>query len=121
VRQLREHRALNVEDDHPHDAQGDGDGHQRDHLHSVQNGPRDDRLRRIEVITDREQRRRWLPEEKAKISAESRSVSLPTMWTIYKPARASAQCRAPAGVLHELVHSFVRRVNFMFLLRQATF
>lgn len=62
---------MDVEYDHQHGAQGDGDGHQHHHQHSTQGGVRDDRLRRIEVITGCERRRRWAPEEKAKITAES--------------------------------------------------
>jgi len=62
---------VNIEDDHQHGAHGDGDGHQHHHQHDAEGGRRVDRLRRIEVITGRERRRRWAPEEKARITAES--------------------------------------------------
>jgi transposase len=58
-------------DDQQHGARGDDDGHQHHHQQGAQGAVRDDRLRRIEVITRRERRRRWAPEEKARINAES--------------------------------------------------
>jgi transposase len=60
-----------VEYDHHDGAELAVDGHQHDHRHSGQGGIRDDRLRRIEVITGHERRRRWSAEEKAKITTES--------------------------------------------------
>jgi transposase len=62
---------LVFEYDHQDGAALAGDGHQHDHQHGAQGGQRDDRLRRIEVITGRERRRRWSAEEKAKITTES--------------------------------------------------
>jgi transposase len=61
---------VELEHDHQHDAQGNGDGDQHHHQHRAQGGERS-RLRRIEVITGQERRRRWSLEEKTKITAES--------------------------------------------------
>lgn len=62
---------MGFEDDHQHGALREVDGHQHDHQHRTQTAVRDDRLRRVEVIVGRERRRRWPPEEKARITAES--------------------------------------------------
>ncbi len=62
---------MGVEDDHQHGAQGDGEGRAHHHQHGAQGAVRDDRLRRVEVITGCERRRRWAPEEKTRITAES--------------------------------------------------
>lgn len=63
-------QVVELEHDHQHDAQGNGDGDQHHHQHRAQGGERS-RLRRIEVITGQERRRRWSLEEKARITAES--------------------------------------------------
>jgi hypothetical protein len=67
-------QVVELEHDHQHDAQGNGNSdqhhHQHHHQHRAQGSERS-RLRRIEVITGRERRRRWSLEEKAKITAES--------------------------------------------------
>jgi transposase len=62
---------LMVDDGHRDGAELADDGHQHAHQHGAQGGLRDDRLRRIEVITGRERRRRWSADEKAQITAES--------------------------------------------------
>jgi transposase len=64
-------QVVELEHDHQHDAQGHDDGHQHHHQHSARGDGRSGRLRRIEIITGQERRRRWSSEEKAKITAES--------------------------------------------------
>ncbi|OYV33313.1 MAG: hypothetical protein B7Z80_24400 [Rhodospirillales bacterium 20-64-7] len=54
----------------PHQAARAEEQDQHHHQHRAQGGERS-RLRRIEVITGQERRRRWSLEEKAKITAES--------------------------------------------------
>ena len=62
---------LMVDDGHRDGADLADDSHQRAHQHDAHGGLRDDRLRRIEVITGHERRRRWSADEKAQITAES--------------------------------------------------
>src|SRR5579863_6862035 len=60
-----------IDDDRQASAGVATDGHQHHHQHGAQGTGREDRLRRIEVITGKERRRRWSAEEKSKITAES--------------------------------------------------
>ncbi len=62
---------VELEHDHQHDAEGNADGSQHRHQHGVRGDGRGAPLRRIEVITGAERRRRWSADEKAKITAES--------------------------------------------------
>ena len=87
---------MDVEHDHQHDAQGIEEGHQHHHQHGAQGGERS-RLRRIEVITGEERRRRWSSEEKAKITAES-----------LEPGAKVAAVARRHGVSLGLLHSWRR-------------
>jgi transposase len=88
---------VDVEHDHQHGAQGNGEGDQHHHQHHAQGDGRGDRLRRIEVITGQERRRRWSPEEKAKITAES-----------LEPGMKVAAVARRHGVSQGLLHSWRR-------------
>jgi transposase len=88
---------VDVKHDHQHGAQGNGEGDQHHHQHHAQGDGRGDRLRRIEVITGQERRRRWSPEEKAKIMAES-----------LEPGMKVAAVARRHGVSRGLLHSWRR-------------
>jgi hypothetical protein len=64
-----------LDDDHQHDAQDNWKGAQHRHQHDAQDGQalggERGGIRRIELITGRERRRRWSREEKARITALS--------------------------------------------------
>jgi len=87
---------VELEHEHQHDAEGNDDGHQHHHQHGAQGGEWS-RLRRIEVITGQERRRRWSAEEKAKITAES-----------LEPGTKVAAVARRHGVSLGLLHSWRR-------------
>ena len=62
---------MELKHDHQHGADGRDDGDQHRHQHGAQGSGRRAQLRRIEVITGTERRRRWSEDEKATITAES--------------------------------------------------
>jgi transposase len=90
---------VELEHDHQHDAQGNGDGDQHHHQHRAEGGERS-RLRRIEVITGQERRRRWSPAEKAQITTES-----------LEPGAKVAAVARRHGVSLGLLHSWRRGVR----------
>ena len=88
---------MELKHDHQHCAGGNDDGDQRRHQHGAQGGVRGPQLRRIEVITGTERRRRWSAEEKAKITAES-----------LEPGAKVAAVARRHGVSLGLLHSWRR-------------
>ena len=70
------------------------------HQHSAQGGSGSDRYRRIEIITGSERRRRWPPEDKARITAES-----------FAPGVSVSEVARRHGVSLGLLHYWRRRAR----------
>jgi transposase len=87
-----------LDDDHQHGAQQDWRGDRHHHQHGAQGG-QDDRggIRRIEVITGRERRRRWSREDKARITALS-----------FEPGANVSEVARRNGVSVGLLHTWRR-------------
>jgi transposase len=84
---------VELKHDHQDGADGNDDGDQHHHQHDAQGGERRPQLRRIEVITGVERRRRWSAEEKAKITAESQEPGV-------KVAAVARRHGVSLGLLH---------------------
>jgi transposase len=93
-----------LDDDHQHGAQRDWHGDRHHHQHGAQ-GDRGEYgeaggIRRIEVITGRERRRRWSREEKARITALS-----------FEPDANVSEVARRNGVSVGLLHHWRRRAR----------